>query len=167
MSSTSFTPHLITPEWPVPSKVMSISTTRIGGLSRSPFDSFNLGIRAGDDPDTARKNRALLGKQARLPTEPCWLWQVHSTRVVDAAGTKPETQADASWTDRSGVVCVALAADCLPVLLADSTGSLCGCCSRGVAGAAKRSARIGDRHVAGTAGRLTGVARPCHRSHSF
>ena len=122
MSGQTSNAQLIIPDWPIPRRVKSISTTRVGGFSDPPFDSFNLGIRAGDDPAIAQKNRELLCEQAGLPADPCWLWQVHSTRVVDAATTITETQADASWTDRSGFVCVALAADCLPVLFADRQG---------------------------------------------
>jgi len=58
-----------------------------------------------------------------LPSEPVWLNQVHSNRAVKAenpsypfakGGRRDLQQADASYTDESGVVCAVMTADCLP-----------------------------------------------------
>ncbi|MEM9604234.1 MAG: peptidoglycan editing factor PgeF [Pseudomonadota bacterium] len=95
-------------------------TTRHGGLSAAPFDSFNLGIYVGDPAASA--NRARLRDLAGLPAEPVWLHQVHGTRCVNAGDTVAETDADASWTADDRVVLAALAADCLPVLFASQGG---------------------------------------------
>ena len=38
-------------DWPAPAGVRALTTTRHGlGVSRPPFDAFNLGTRCGDDP---------------------------------------------------------------------------------------------------------------------
>jgi YfiH family protein len=61
-----------------------------------------------------------------LPGEPVWLRQVHGTVVIDA-DSKPGTerpQADAAVAREAGSVCVVMAADCMPVLLADDAGSV-------------------------------------------
>ena len=113
---------LIVPGWPAPSGVRGLATTRRGGISRSPWDSFNLGAHVGDDPQAVAANRALLRRE--LPAEPLWLSQVHGTRCVDAAITAPGVEADASFTRQRGVVCAVLTADCLPVLFCNQAGTV-------------------------------------------
>ena len=112
----------IVPDWPAPSGVRALTTTRRGGVSGEPWHSLNLGDHVGDDRAAVAANRALLRRE--LPAEPQWLAQVHGTRCVDAALVVPGTQADASFTRQRGVVCAVLTADCLPVLLCDEQGSV-------------------------------------------
>ncbi|OHC72292.1 MAG: multi-copper polyphenol oxidoreductase [Rhodocyclales bacterium RIFCSPLOWO2_02_FULL_63_24] len=113
---------LILPDWPAPPGVRALATTRQGGASRAPWQSFNLGDHVGDDPRAVAANRALLRRE--LPAEPLWLTQVHGARCVDAAGAVPGTEADASFTRQRGVVCAVLTADCLPVLLCDEQATV-------------------------------------------
>ena len=40
----------ILPDWPAPPGVRALATTRQGGASRAPWQSFNLGDHVGDDP---------------------------------------------------------------------------------------------------------------------
>jgi len=117
------TPEFIFPDWPAPANVKALTTTRVGGLSRGPYASFNLGDHVDDDPDVVRRNRAWLREALALPAEPVWLKQVHGVTVVDAASADADTIADGAWTDRSGVVCAVLTADCLPVFLCNRQGT--------------------------------------------
>jgi hypothetical protein len=71
-----------------------------------------------------------------LPAAPAWLRQVHGTRVVEAALARDEPQADASVARTHGTVCVVKAADCLPVLFADDSGSVVGAAHAGWRGLA-------------------------------
>jgi hypothetical protein len=113
----------IVPDWPAPSTVRALVTTRHGGVSEGPWASMNLGTHVGDAADAVRRNRAML--RARLPNEPCWLEQVHGTAVIDATQDQGAVaQADASVARRPGAVCVVLTADCLPVLFCDRAGSV-------------------------------------------
>lgn len=107
-----------------PANVEAIVTNRNGGFSSSLFDSMNLATHVGDDPHAVAKNRALLLQQALLPSEPLWLEQIHSGRVVynDGKNDNPPI-ADASWTDKKGLVCTVLTADCIPILIANKTGT--------------------------------------------
>lgn len=111
----------IMPDWPAPSSVRAVSTTRHGGVSAAPFASFNLGDHVGDDPAAVAENRTRLMQALSLPAAPAWLRQVHGTRVVDAA--QGGCEADAARTGRAGVVCAVLTADCLPLLLCNSAGT--------------------------------------------
>jgi hypothetical protein len=112
----------IVPDWLAPPGVRALTTTRRGGVSAAPWDSFNLGDHVGDDPQAVAANRALLRRE--LPAEPLWLSQVHGTRCVDAATAAPRIEADASFTRQRGVVCAVLTADCLPVLLCDDSATV-------------------------------------------
>ncbi len=115
-------PQWIVPQWPVPGRVRALTTTRAGGSSDGPYSSFNIGTAVGDEPAAVTANRALL--RSLLPAEPCWLKQVHGTRVIEAGGA-PEAappEADASITRAAGVVLAIQSADCLPLLLAERQG---------------------------------------------
>ena len=113
-------------DWPAPPGVRGLTTLRSGaGVSPPPFDRLNLGLRCGDDPANALRNRALLAQWLALPSPPHWLQQVHGTGVLrfqapPEAGDEPV--ADAAVTSVPGVVLAILTADCLPVLLAARDG---------------------------------------------
>lgn len=110
-------------DWPAPTNVRTLISTRRGGVSLTPFDSMNLGAHVGDDAQHVAQNRRLL--RAALPAEPAWLNQTHSTTVVQADQVGDNApDADASVTQTAGVVCVVMTADCLPVLLTDHRGSV-------------------------------------------
>jgi len=133
--------EIILPQWSMPLPgVGALSTTRACGFSPAPYDDgqggggLNLGLHVGDAPDHVLRNRAQLGRH--LPAEPVWLTQVHGTTVVDAAQAREGMQADASFTTRRGVVCAIMTADCLPVLLADSAGTVVGAAHAGWRGLA-------------------------------
>jgi hypothetical protein len=115
----------IVPNWPAPTRVRALMTTRSGGLSSGPWGApgpggMNLGLGSGDDPATVAANRARL--RAWLPAEPRWLRQVHGANIVDAESVDAAAQADASTAVTPDVVCAVLVADCMPVLLADRRG---------------------------------------------
>lgn len=113
---------LIVPDWPAPSNVRALVTTRGGGVSAGPYDSFNLGTHVGDRPEAVAENRARLRRL--LPAEPVWLDQVHGTTVLEADRASGLARADASLARTPGVVCSVMTADCLPVLFCDDTGSV-------------------------------------------
>lgn len=114
-------------DWPAPPGIRAITTRRFGaGVSKAPFDRFNLGLRSGDDVDAVAENRRLLVDALALPSAPRWLQQVHGVDVArfDAASSHAhEPQADASVTDAPGEVLAILTADCLPVVFAAQDGS--------------------------------------------
>ncbi|WP_040405690.1 peptidoglycan editing factor PgeF [Ectothiorhodospira sp. PHS-1] len=121
----------LVPVWPAPRAVRSVATTRLGGVSRPPFDSFNLGLHNGDDPEAALHNRRLLRRHLSLPREPCWLQQVHGARVVDAGRCGDRPEADAVVAFAPGLPCVVMTADCLPVLFCDRAGTRVGAAHAG------------------------------------
>jgi YfiH family protein len=115
----------------LPDPVEAFTTLRTGpGHSNAPFDTFNLGLRSGDDPTTVERNRAELASQVALPSAPRWLRQVHGTHVVVDPGFD-EPEADASVTRTPGTVLAILTADCLPVVFAARDGSEVGAAHAG------------------------------------
>ena len=126
--------HCIIPDWPAPKNVRALQTTRRGGISVVPYDSFNLGDHVGDAPLAVERNRILLNKL--LPSEPVWLEQVHGTVVANADAASCLPQADACIARHRAAVCVVMTADCLPVLLCDTRGSVVGAAHAGWKGLA-------------------------------
>ncbi len=109
----------LVPDWPVPSFVQALTTTRRGGVSTGPYRSLNLADHVGDSERVVNDNRERLFRLADLPAMPFWLNQVHGVGVVDARSAARGSVADASFTGSDQVVCAVLTADCLPVLLYD------------------------------------------------
>jgi YfiH family protein len=116
-------PGFIMPAWPAPANVHALTTLRTGGYSSAPYAGFNLATHTGDDGPTVNRNRALLREHFGLPSEPVWLQQVHSNRIVFAGPDETGAEADGSWTSSVGIVCTVMTADCLPVLICNRQGS--------------------------------------------
>ena len=108
------------PDWPAPAGIRACVTTRAGGVSLAPFDSFNLGDHVGDDPVAVAHNRHRLTHI--FDVQPAWLSQVHGV-VVAPATPGQIAEADASWTATPGIACTVMTADCLPALFCDRAGT--------------------------------------------
>ncbi|NIQ12948.1 MAG: peptidoglycan editing factor PgeF [Candidatus Dadabacteria bacterium] len=109
-------------DWPVPEWVNAGTTLRTGGISESPFNTFNLAQHVGDKEEDVFRNRKHLRDRLKLLSEPCWLKQVHENRIINANKNKLIETADGSFTSESNTICVVLTADCLPLLLYDADG---------------------------------------------
>ncbi|QOJ24481.1 MAG: peptidoglycan editing factor PgeF [Gammaproteobacteria bacterium] len=118
----------ITPDWPAPSNVRALFTTRSGGVSRGANDvyaSLNLGAHVHDDVAHVARNRAILRRY--IPNDPKWLKQVHGTSAVWIDETEAATpEGDAVLSRTQGTVCAVMVADCLPVFLCDKAGTMVG-----------------------------------------
>jgi YfiH family protein len=120
-------------------RVRRVVTTRAGGASAPPYARFNLSSRVGDDPAAVAANRRRLAAGIGLPTESVvWLRQVHGTEVatVREPPGRELDGVDAAVTDRPGLAVTVLAADCVPVLLADPDAGVVGAVHAGRVGAA-------------------------------
>jgi YfiH family protein len=142
------TEGFLRPDWPLPPGIhAAVSTRQVPGLSRAPYDAFNVGIRCGDDLADAEANRGSLRGRLGLPAEPLWLRQVHGAHVArpepdwgqshDSDPHQPqasEPEADAAVAER-GVLAIQTA-DCLPVLFCLPDGSRIGAAHAGWRGLA-------------------------------
>jgi YfiH family protein len=178
---------VVQPAWNVAPRVRALVTTRDGGVSEPPFGRWrdgadqpgglNLGMKSGDDPAAVAANRARLLALTGL-TEAAWLDQVHGARIVraedalrEARASGAPAQADASVTDRAGIACVVMVADCMPVLLCDEAGRAVGAAHAGWRGLAAGIVEQTAQRVAELAGVQTGELHaylgPCIGPESF
>lgn len=116
---------ILKPHWVVPSSIQSAYTTRVGGVSLKPYDSFNLGMHVGDNSEHVAQNRKTLQEGLNLKKEPHWLTQVHGSKILNLNQNQrdPLLEYDASFTTQALEACVVMTADCLPLLLCDEKGS--------------------------------------------
>jgi len=113
----------LVPQWPAPPQVRALCTTRVGGSSRAPFDSLNLGDHVGDSPGAVAANRSLLQQAMNVRT--IFLKQVHGVQTISLSDrTDQGTVADGCSTDQPGLACTVMVADCLPVLITNERGSV-------------------------------------------
>jgi hypothetical protein len=110
--------------------VTAAFTTRAGGTGTAPYNTLNLALHVGDDDATVLANRqraaAALGVDAGRTA---WAEQVHGDGVAvvtEADAGRGATShgdafagADGLVTEARGLPLAVLAADCVPVLLAD------------------------------------------------
>ena len=121
---------MIIPQWPAPNNVKALATEReISsaqpiGSSLPPYDRFNLGDHVNDLPAHVRANRQQLLET--ISTSGCdeirWLQQIHGIDCSDAEIISNGHSADASFTQKMGLACAIMTADCLPVLFCDLQG---------------------------------------------
>lgn len=157
-------PEFILPDWPAPSNVRALSTIRQGGVSRGVYDSFNLALHVGDDPQAVAANRDLLRRS--VPVTPRWLEQVHGIACVDAEGCADGVKADASFS-RGGTACVVMTADCLPLLLCDEAGSIVAAAHAGWRGLAAGVIEATVAAMGVPASRLMAWLGPCIGPQAF
>lgn len=118
--------------------VRMVFTSRAGGVSAAPYDSFNLGTHVGDDAADVAANRARLAQVLGLPEERfVWMEQLHTNTVtlVDGPSDAPVEATDALVTRQKDLALCVLVADCTPVLLSDHTAGVVGAAHAGRMGA--------------------------------
>lgn len=103
-------------------RIRRVITTREGGSSRPPFDSFNLGGKVGDDPEAVAANQRKLASGIGLDEDRLvWMEQIHgrNAETVEGPVPAPVEATDALVTAQPNLALAALTADCVPVLLGD------------------------------------------------
>jgi polyphenol oxidase len=125
-------PDWITPPsaaWPEHTAALTTLRQPRGGagVSTGAYASLNLAEHVGDRREAVMANRAWLLNATGLGTVQ-WLQQVHGRHCVRAT---PRTAlrvpvADAVWTTEPGLALAILSADCVPVVLTDTSGGAVG-----------------------------------------
>lgn len=142
-------------------------TSRHGGASAPPWDSLNLGGGSGDDPQAVEHNRRVVAAELAVPRDRLlFMRQCHGAEVCVAtapwgerAGGPPEV--DALVTTRDDLAVAALAADCVPVLLADAQAGVVAAVHSGRPGLAQAVVvRAVERMRGLGATRISGVVGP-------
>jgi YfiH family protein len=117
-----------------------VTTTRAGGVSAPPFDTFNLGDHVGDDPSAVAANRKRLTSAVGLGDDAVvWMNQVHGDRVVvvDEPLDSAVDDTDALVTATPRLALAVVTADCVPVLMADARAGVISAVHAGRVGAQK------------------------------
>ncbi|MEN9352319.1 MAG: hypothetical protein RL476_279 [Actinomycetota bacterium] len=86
-------------------------TDRRGGVSLGVYESLNLALHVGDDPQTVAANRSLIG-----PAQ--FMNQVHGDEIVIVESITDQTPTcDGLITSKSNLALAVMVADCIPLLL--------------------------------------------------
>jgi YfiH family protein len=121
-------------------RIRRLTTTRAGGASAPPFDTFNLGDHVGDDPAAVAANRSRLAKATGLGDDRIvWMNQVHGDRVVVVDGPVEGAidDADGLVTANPRLALAVVTADCVPVLMSDARAGVVAAVHAGRVGAQK------------------------------
>jgi polyphenol oxidase len=153
--------QVLRPNWPAPTPVQALMSTRAGGVSLAPWSQLNLGDHVGDAVDSVQTNRQRWAQA--LGAQPVFMRQVHGTRVhelVEANADKAQNflllnsigvqqsneadevtdmsthkaiviEADACLTAQTQQACTIMVADCLPVLFTSFDGQVVGAAHAG------------------------------------
>ncbi|HEU5144304.1 MAG TPA: peptidoglycan editing factor PgeF [Dermatophilaceae bacterium] len=151
--------------------VVELAFTRRAGLeppgashgAASRFGGFNLGGHVGDDPRVVERNRVALARAVGVARERLvFMRQVHGTTVADVSGPwkAAPPECDGIVTATGNLALAVLVADCVPVLLHDSTAGVVGAVHAGrpgmtdriVAAAVARMRELGAVDVAAVVG---------------
>ncbi len=119
-------------------RIRRVTTTRAGGVSKPPFDTFNLGDHVGDDPAAVAANRVRLARAIGVGTDRVvWMNQIHGDRVevVDEPRDAAFDDTDALVTRTPRLALAVVTADCVPVLLADARAGVAAAVHAGRVGA--------------------------------
>jgi polyphenol oxidase len=133
--------------------------TRLGGVSRAPFDSLNAAVSVGDDPASVRINveRAALAlgvTASRL----YYLSQVHGVAAVTLTGDeRPEAvverRGDITLSNVAGVACGVRSADCGTLLIGDRVTGAVSAIHSGWRGTVAKAALAGVSALRALSGR--------------
>jgi YfiH family protein len=108
-------------------------STRLGGVSEGPYESLNVAVKTGDEPDRVRENRVRLAAALGLdPAAVVMGRQVHGAELrwhdapqeprVYADAVRSPDEVDAQATATPGLAPLVMVADCLPIALSGPRG---------------------------------------------
>lgn len=150
--------NYLLPNWSAPKNVHAYTTTRHVG---------NLATYAACDVDNVLRNRKIMRNELHLPSEPCWLKQEHTVKVIKADSALVDPIADAAFTQEKNVICVVLTADCLPILLCDEAGTIVAAVHAGWRGLADGIIEETLRAMSCDAGKILAWIGPAIGSRAF
>lgn len=123
-------------------------STRLGGLSKSPYDSLNLSFAVGDDEENVLRNRKILAQAVKIPFDHfVFPQQKHTANVVRVTRTIRDNwrdddsllkNVDSLITNERDTALVIGAADCVPIMLYDPVNNAIGTAHAGWRGTAAR-----------------------------
>ncbi len=138
--------------------------TRLGGFSRPPFASLNVGATVGDDPAAVHENRRVVfGEMGLSPGEVVTCYQVHSAAIAPV-GLRHGGQVIPATDGLMSAEPVALFlrfADCVPIILYDPARHAVALVHAGWRGTAAGIAAVGVARMAEQYGSRPGDILAC------
>src|SRR5512136_3092079 len=138
-------------------------TTRHEGVSRPPYNSFNLGTATQDAPHNVQGNRSILARAFGARTERLvTVTQVHGTDILVIDSPNPDythflkLECDGVITNQPGVMIGVCVADCVPILLLDPKRKVVAALHAGWKGTAGEIGRKGVEALVGMFGSKPG-----------
>jgi polyphenol oxidase len=102
--------NYLLPDWPAPTHVKAYTTVRSSWGARDSHPK---------EATSTEQLKALF----KLPDNPIWIRQTHSSIAIEATPKQNDIEADASFTLMPNHVCAVLTADCLPILICNRQGT--------------------------------------------
>lgn len=137
------------------------ATGRSGGVSAGRYGGLNLATHVGDAPEHVEQNRQLVAALLDV-TSLCAIDARHGARIATATGPGTATGADGVVSTTPGLGLLVLAADCVPIVLADPDAQVIGavhCGWRGLAAGVVPAAVTAMRELGAV--RIRAVTGPC------
>ena len=105
----------VTPD-PEPENASVWFFTRLGGVSRPPYDSLNVSVKVGDEKAAVSENLTQINR-AMNGNETSWVRQVAGDTVIEVTDGGLAGEGDALLTGEEDLSLVVAVADCVPVAL--------------------------------------------------
>lgn len=100
--------------------IVAAQSTRMGGVSKAPYSSLNLGKSTNDSPENIIQNRQLFFNSINVPLDRIALSkQVHGSSVLVVNEPGITEGYDAMITNSKNVFLAVSVADCTPILIYD------------------------------------------------
>ena len=124
-------------------QAVMVFSTRLGGVSPTPFDSLNFSTNEGDFLENVTANMRTFCNQINIePNSLISCNQVHGNGVAIADSRLPDqTEADAIITSSAGIFPTVKTADCLPILVIDPVRKVAAAIHAGWRGTIQRISR--------------------------
>ncbi len=144
-------------KWDRFSDIDAFTTTRQGGVSLPPFDTFNLAYHVGDNHEDVFKNRQIIYKDFKIkPLHLVCAYQSHGTVIAKVSPKhygcgelqyESGIPADALYTEEKDVALGIFHADCVPVFLYAKKDGIIGVIHAGQTGTLKGVTAIAIQHL--------------------
>lgn len=152
--------------------VTAFYTTRFDGVSKAPYDSFNMALHVGDNEADVLANRKTMNEDFGLE-HTCFMNQTHSADVivVDESNRHQDCfDCDALVTSQKKTAIAVMTADCLPLILCDEENNVCAaihCGWRGIAGGIIENSVHAMEKLGASTQSIRGFLGPAIGPHSF
>ena len=116
--------------WAVPGNIGYFISTSETGNSKGKYKHANFSNQVGEDSKNVESNINEL-KTLHGLNDITFMNQTHSNTVLEASREYAHLDCDAMFTEDKTISCAVLTADCIPILVTESSGRMIGCIHAG------------------------------------